>query len=144
MSLRHTSKCLLLAAFSSGPFSFSLRGCGWSSIEIYSIATFFCIGLVISLLTFRLSSKLLFLFLATILLPILGGWLYSLMGIFSPGELSVGPCVERSTWIAFPALYSNTSGSALLNPKLWLSRTATAAMLAIFATSTILFLRSSL
>lgn len=142
VKLRYINRCLLLTTLVSSFFSISLRGCEWSSNEIYSLTTFFCISLIISASTLWLAKNIPIASLATILLPLLGSWMYSLLGLFSPGDLSVGPCVERSTWVAFSALYLTASGTMLLSPRLWLSRLATAVVIMIFAISSVLFLQN--
>ncbi|WP_449426524.1 hypothetical protein [Rhodanobacter lindaniclasticus] len=142
MKLRSINKRLLWATFVSGLFSVSLHGCAWSSNEIYALATFFCIALVVSASIMGLAKKTSIALLATIFLPLFGSWMYSLLGLFSPGDFSVGPCVERSTWVAFSALYLLSSGTMLMSCQLWSSRLVTAAVITIFAISSVLFLRN--
>lgn len=132
MNFRAAALFLLTLAVISSIFSISLHGCGWSSNEIFAAAVFFAVAASVSILTFALAKNGWIVLLAVLLAPLLAAWLYSILMLFSPGDLSAGPCVERSTWTAFSALYLAASGSALWNRSLWEKR-AVATVVAVIA-----------
>lgn len=142
MNFRAAALCLVPAAVISGLFSISLHGCGWSSNEMFAAAVFFAVAIGVSILTFALAKEWWVVLFGVLIAPLLAACLYSLLMLFSPGNLSAGPCVERSTWTAFSALYLAASSSALLNRSLWQKRAVAAVVAVIAIAAAVLLLRN--
>lgn len=142
MSLREVAQNLLVAVVVSSVFSISLKGCGWSPNEIFAVAAFFVVAASVSILASALTPRWWAVLIAVLVMPVIGAWLYGLSLLFSPGELSVGPCVERSTWTAFPALYLAASCAAILNRSFWQRRAIAATVFVITLAAAVLLLRN--
>jgi hypothetical protein len=103
---------------------------------------FFLVAAGFSAMAFASCQKRWAVIISVLVMPVVGSWSYSILLLFSPGDLSVGPCVERSTWTAFPAMYLTTSCAALLNNTLWKNWFVAAIGSVIALTAAILLLRN--
>jgi hypothetical protein len=114
MTVRRLALLLMSFAVAYSSFLTALDGgCGWTSNELFAAAIFFVLALLVSVLSFRIASKWWVALIAIGLLPITAAWIYPLALLFSPGHMSVGPCVHQSMWAAFSSLYF-ISGIAML------------------------------